>query len=167
MQNNLTPRIQTVPEKRFVGRKQKMSISENTTGLLWKGFMPRVHEIQNRIGIELYSIDIFPESYFEAYKPETNFEKWAAAEVSEVACIPEGFESITSPEGMYAIFQYKGLPGSAPAALKYIFGEWLPKSGFELDSRPHFWVMGEKYKNDDPNSEEELYIPLTEKKLID
>lgn len=126
MQNNLTPRIQTVPEKRLVARKQKMSISENTTGLLWKGFMPRVYEIQNTVGIELYSIDILPESYIQAYKPETNFEKWAAVVVSDVASILEGFESMTSPEGLYAIFQYKGLPSSAPVVLKYIFGSGYP-----------------------------------------
>ncbi len=163
MQKHLKPRIETVPEKKFIGLKQEMSIVENSTSLLWKGFMPRLNEIQNRVGIELYSIEIFPDSYFDKFRPETRFEKWAAVEVMETGSLPEGFDSITSPKGLHAIFQYKGLPSSAPVVLKYIFRDWLPKSGYELDRRPHLWVMGAKYKNDDPNSEEELYIPLTEK----
>jgi AraC family transcriptional regulator len=38
--------------------------------------------------------------------------------------------------------------------------DWLPDSGFELDNRPHFAVMGEKYKRDDDASEEEIWIPV-------
>jgi len=38
----------------------------------------------------------------------------------------------------------------------YIFSDWLPKSDYELDEKPHFEILGEKYKNDDPNSEEEI-----------
>jgi AraC family transcriptional regulator len=29
-----------------------------------------------------------------------------------------------------------------------------------LDQRPHVEVMGEKYKNNDPDSEEEIWIPI-------
>jgi len=32
-----------------------------------------------------------------------------------------------------------------------------------LDNRPHFEVLGEKYKNGDPESEEEIWIPVKEK----
>jgi hypothetical protein len=29
-----------------------------------------------------------------------------------------------------------------------------------LDNRPHFEILGEKYKNADPDSEEDVYIPV-------
>jgi AraC family transcriptional regulator len=33
-----------------------------------------------------------------------------------------------------------------------------------LDDRPHFEVLGEKYKNNDPTSEKEIWIPILPKK---
>jgi len=32
-----------------------------------------------------------------------------------------------------------------------------------LDDRPHFEVLGDKYKNADPDSEEEIWIPIRTK----
>ena len=34
---------------------------------------------------------------------------------------------------------------------------------YTLDDRPHFEILGEKYKNQDPDSEEELWIPIKPK----
>jgi AraC family transcriptional regulator len=36
----------------------------------------------------------------------------------------------------------------------------LPNSAYALDDRAHFEVLGEKYKNNDPSSEEEIWIPI-------
>ncbi len=54
-------------------------------------------------------------------------------------------------------------PGPAskgPETYRNIFETWLPASGYVLDNRPHFAVMGEKYRNEDPDSEEEIWIPI-------
>jgi AraC family transcriptional regulator len=32
-----------------------------------------------------------------------------------------------------------------------------------LDNRPHFEILGEKYKQGSPDSEEEIWIPVKEK----
>jgi AraC family transcriptional regulator len=61
---------------------------------------------------------------------------------------------------MYAVFIHKGPASKGPETYNYIFGTWLPGSDYILDSRPHFALMGEKYKNDDPASEEEIWIPV-------
>ncbi|MFT5513068.1 MAG: AraC family transcriptional regulator, partial [Bacteroidia bacterium] len=50
-----------------------------------------------------------------------------------------------------------------PKTFGYIFGEWIPNSIYDIDSRPHFEILGDKYKNDHPNSEEEIWIPIKEK----
>jgi predicted transcriptional regulator YdeE len=42
----------------------------------------------------------------------------------------------------------------------YIYTEWLPASNYELDNRPQFEILGVKYKTNDPNSEEEIWIPI-------
>ena len=42
-----------------------------------------------------------------------------------------------------------------------INGTWIAKSDYNLDDRPHFEVLGEKYINAD--SEEEIWIPIKKK----
>jgi len=36
----------------------------------------------------------------------------------------------------------------------------VPSSDYELDNRPQFEILGQKYKNNDPSSEEEIWIPV-------
>ena len=69
-------------------------------------------------------------------------------------------ESIASPEGLYAVFVHKGPASEGPRTYQNIFATWLPNSDFILDNRPHFAIMGEKYKREDSDSEEELWIPV-------
>jgi AraC family transcriptional regulator len=67
-------------------------------------------------------------------------------------------QSFQIPEGDYAIFPHKGM--NAGATYQKIMTEWLPKSGYKIADRPHFQVMGEKYKNGSPDSEEDFYVPV-------
>lgn len=153
-------RLEILEEKKFVGRRQIMSMQDNQTYALWSSFMPHVKKIPHRIGSELYSIEIYPAAYFENYHPEATFEKWAAVEISSQSALPEGMESLNTARGRYAVFVHRGPASTAPQTYQYIFGEWLPASGYQLDHRPHFAIMGEQYKNDDLESEEELWIPV-------
>jgi len=159
----LEPRIETLPEKKFIGKRIKMSFSDNKTRELWSSFMPRRREIKNNIGSELYSIEVYEPLYFNNFNPEKEFDKWAAVEVIDFETVPDDMETLTSPSGLYAVFIHKGSADKAPETYRYIFGTWLPASDFLLDVRPHFAVMGEKYKNDETDSEEEVWIPVKTK----
>lgn len=156
----MEPRIETIGEKKFVGKRTIMSLANNTTFDLWRSFMPRRKEIQNSIGTELYSIEVYPSGYFANFSFEHQFEKWAAVEVKNFNSVPAEMETITSPEGLYAIFKHKGPASEGPKTYQYIFMNWLPNSTYLLNNRPHFAVMGEKYKREEPDSEEELWIPV-------
>ena len=90
------------------------------------------------------------------------FDKWAAVEVSKFDAITEGMESFILNEGLYAVFDYKGLSTDVQIFI-YIFTEWLPNSNYLLDERPYFEILGSKYKNNDPESEEEIWIPVKPK----
>ena len=140
-----------------------MSFSDNKTEALWRGFMPHRKEIHNSIGIELYSIEIYPSDFFNPFNPQAEFEKWAAVEVSNFDTIPSDMQSLTISTGLYAVFLYKGPASGGPQTYQYILGTWLPQSNYLLDNRPHLAVMGEKYKHDDPSSEEELWVPVQPK----
>lgn len=134
-----------------------MSFSNNKTGLLWQQFMPKRREIANKLNSDLISLQWYPTDF--DFGPATEFEKWAAVEVSEVGQIPDGMEMFVLPAGLYAVFQYKG-SSIDTRIFQYIFSEWLPGSSYQLDNRPHFEVLGEKYKNASPDSEEEIWIPI-------
>lgn len=161
----MQPEIQTLAEKKLVGIKMSMSLADNKTGLLWQGFMPRHKEIINKLNNDLISMQVYPSiAYFESFNPEVIFTKWAAVEVTDFENIPSGMETFLLQGGLYAVFLHKGAASTGAATFQYIFGTWLPGSEYLLDDRPHFEVLGKKYKNDSPDSEEKIWIPIKLKK---
>lgn len=157
--------IKLLGEKKLVGKRVQMSFAINTTRDLWQSFMPHLKEITNRTGKELFSAEVYPPLFFQHYSINTNFEKWAAVEVTDHNNIPKEMEAFVFPAGLYALFIHKGKAEKGPETYRYIFMDRLPESGYELDNRPHFAVMGEKYKRDDDASEEEIWIPVRPKAL--
>ena len=45
----MIPKIVFLTKKKLIGHKIKMSLTDNKTGELWRGFMPRKKDIQNPI----------------------------------------------------------------------------------------------------------------------
>lgn len=157
----MKPRIETSTERKLVGKHLTMSLVNNRTGELWQSFMPRRKEVSN-LTSDMISMSVYKPGHFLNFNPANEFDKWAAVEVAEFGNIPEGFESFTIQPGVYAVFDYKG-SSSDPGIFQYIFGTWLPSSVYRLDDRPHFEVLGAKYRNNDPASEEEIWIPVRSK----
>ena len=151
-------------EKKLIGKRINMNLIDNKTFKLWINFMPRRKEIQNIKNTELYSIEVYPPSYFDIFNPAAEFEKWAAIEVTDFQTIPNEMESITMPDGLYAVFIHKGPASTGSKTYEYIFRNWLPDSNYVLDERPHFALMDEKNKHEDPDSEEEIWIPIKKMK---
>ncbi|MGC2237258.1 MAG: GyrI-like domain-containing protein [Pyrinomonadaceae bacterium] len=156
------PDIKTTGEIKLIGMRERMSFAENRTFELWREFMPRRFEVENALPNRLYSVQIYDIApYSEKFNMHTEFEKWAAVEVSEFIQTPEGMETHILSGGEYAVFDYKGTPEMFHKTAQYIFLEWLPASGFELDAREHFEILGEKYLgSNNPESEEEIWIPV-------
>jgi AraC family transcriptional regulator len=142
-----------------------VSFSKIKTHKLWSDFMPRKKEIQNSLGSDFYSIEIYSSSYFTNFNPDVEFEKWAAIEVNGFQFIPAEMETLIFPCGLYAVFVHNGAASAGPKTYEYIFTTWLTNSNFTLDNRPHFVIMGEKYKHEEPDSEEEIWIPIKPKYL--
>jgi len=155
------PEIRELKPKKLLGVNLTMSLAENRTTELWRSFMPRLNEIETRIGTDLFSLQVYDEDYFLQFDPANEFEKWALAEVKNFSAIPDEMEPFELPGGLYAVFQHKGM---GTEIFQYIFGVWLLKSEYVLDNRPHFEILGEKYKQGSPDSEEEIWIPVKSKK---
>ncbi|WP_458626629.1 GyrI-like domain-containing protein [Winogradskyella sp. PC D3.3] len=151
----MAPQILTIKTKTVVGMKSSMSHGAfGNIVALWKRFMPKQSAISNRLTSEFIALQIYDD--FNAM--ETPFVIWACVEVSSYNAIPDGMTSFTILKGDYAVFQHKGMDASK--TYRQIMTEWLPNSGYEIDERPHFQVMGEMYKNGSPDSEEDFYVPI-------
>jgi AraC family transcriptional regulator len=124
--------------------------------------MPKRREITNNVSNNLISMQVYKPTHFADFKPTNEFEKWATVEVTNFESVPTEMETFSLAGGLYAVFDYKG-SSNDPSIFQYIFGTWLPSSEYLLDDRPHFEVLGDKYKNNDPNSEEEIWIPIKPK----
>ena len=158
------PRIEILPEKKLIGKRIRMNMAENKTFELWNGFMPRRKEITNTCSNDLFSLQVYDHALdFKDFNQFTLFDKWAAIEVSNLDDIPDQMEPLILEGGLYAVFIYKGASSDFADTFHYIFGKWLPQSEYIVDKRIHFEILGDKYKNNDPDSEEEIWIPIKPK----
>ena len=157
------PNIIHLEEKKLIGLSRAVSLNDNETGMLWKSFMQRRSAITNANGPELYSISVYPHLYFESFDSVVQFTKWATVAVTSYDDLPTHMDTYILQSGLYAVFNYKG-SSTDNSIFRYIFSTWLPQSGYDLDDRPHFEILGEKYKNNDPHSEEMICIPVKLKK---
>jgi AraC family transcriptional regulator len=157
----MQPTITTLAEKKLVGKREIMSLAENKTPYLWRSFMPQLKDIKNRVSDEMISMSMYSEP-LRLGDFHQKFYKWAAVEVSDFDHVPNDVETSILEGGLYAVFHYQGL-STDNSVFVYIFGTWLPNSNYVLDERPHFEILGNKYKNGDPNSEEDIWIPIKPK----
>ena len=149
------------PETRLIGSCVRMSFLNDRTGELWRKFRPLASSIIGRVGGEMYSVKVYDSSNsFSTFDPAAKFDKWAAVAVDTDAEVSEGFEELIISAGKYAEFVHTGPASAAPKTFGYIFGEWLPTSGFELDLRPHFEVLPEAYDPFAVDATERVLIPI-------
>lgn len=154
-------RIEEIKSKKLIGFSTETSLAKDNTVKVWKQLMPRLKEIKNAVSADLFSLQVYDFKDFNNFTPQTTFTKYALVEVKDYEAIPTGFETFNLPTGKYAVFLHKGTTQDFIQTTQYIFGEWLPKSDYQLDDRPHFELLGDNYKgHENPESEEEVWIPI-------
>ena len=149
-----------ITEKNLIGQAMEMSLDHDRTVELFTKFMPRRKDISNQIDHDLVEVMIYDSSYFMNFSPSMTFTKWVCVAVEHVATYPEEMKQLIIKDGLYAVFTYKGHSAEFGKFMNAILVHWLPKSKYMLDDRPHFNILGAKYKNAHPDSEEEVYIPI-------
>jgi AraC family transcriptional regulator len=159
----MEPRLIQLAAKKLVGKHLRMSLANDRTIALWQSFMPHRKNIHHIVGADLYSLQVYDASLdFKDFNLETSFEKWSLIEVIAFGNLPEGMEAFSLEAGLYAVFTHKGV--DFQSTFQRIFYEWLPSSDYVLDQRPHFELLGAKYKNGSPDSEEEVWVPVRSNK---
>lgn len=158
----MEPRIEILEDKKLIGYRVRMSLTNNKTGQLWGSFAPKIKDIKNRLNTDKISMQVYDKSFYINFNPNIEFEKWATVEVADFNDIPKDMETFTLGGGEYAVFDYIG-SSNDKSIFQYIFMTWLPNSEYQLDNRPYFEISGEKYNNNDPISEEEIWITIKNK----
>ncbi len=153
-------KVENVQPKILVGHKVSSSLVVDNTSTLWRGFLPRSANILHRKTQDLISMQVYPEGYFEAFDPRTNFEKWAVAEVDNMNGQAADMHKFLLTGGEFVVFLFEGSRADVPDVYHYIFNVWLPASAYTLDHRPHFEVLGKDYDARAQTSREHLYIPV-------
>ncbi|MEJ6792393.1 MAG: GyrI-like domain-containing protein [Lacinutrix sp.] len=155
-----SPKILVLEYKKLVGQSINMSLVEDKTFELFSSFMPRQKNIKNALSTDLLEVLIYNNNYLKNFSPENTFVKWAAIEVKDHNSIPAEMKTLNLETGLYAVFNYKGLAKDFGVFMSYIYHNWLPKSKYQLDNRPHFNILGDKYKHNQADSEETVWIPI-------
>jgi len=145
----------------LIGLRTVTSLAAQGVPGLWQKFGPRVKEIADR-SEGMYNVTCYRDDMvMEDFTPLTRYEAWAAVKVDEGTAVPEGLEALKIPMGTYAVFTYKGLPQDFSPVADQIFKEWLPTANLGVDNtRPHFEYLPPGYRTDDPEAEEEVWIPV-------
>lgn len=153
--------IKKIQAKKLIGFATKTTLANDQTATIWKQLMPRLKETKNLVSADLFSLQIYDYCSLQNFTPTTEFTKYALVEVNNFDFVPDGFEKFELPKGKYAVFLHKGTTQDFIKTTQFIFGEWLPKSEYQLDDRPHFELLSDNYKgHENPDSEEEVWIPI-------
>jgi AraC family transcriptional regulator len=157
----MEPKIIQASPMRLLGMRKRMSWQNDETASLWRSFRPELKRIPQRVNSHFYSLQRYPSAQaFLTFNPDLEFEKWAAVAVDPELAVPIGLEALDLQGGLYAVFNYRGPAANFAPFFELIFRSWLPSAAYELDDRPHFEVLGENYRPDDPGAEEEIWIPV-------
>ena len=127
----------------------------------WAEFSKRGHEIKNAklpgvYGIEDYSRDFdmnkggFPKYYYIA-----------AYEVEDFNDVPAGMATKEIAAANYAVFTYRGHVDGIHDFFGFIYGEWIPQSGYSMDPRLSLDFEHYREPNMDMNDLHlEIWVPV-------
>ncbi len=162
----MSPEIVRIPSATFVGIHQKMSIIKNSTVDLFRAFMPRRHEVANRVDTKIIDLRVYDKDYFNSFNPKSIFTKWACVQVSRAEHLPYKMACYYIKGGLYARFSAPENPTNPSDIFQFIFSEWLPNSKYQLDNRPHFDILNDHQKNIPSSGTQQIHIPILSQKWI-
>lgn len=146
-------RFETLSEKKLVGQCiNHPDFSVEETSRLWRAFRSQLSEILPEKETHLYSVQ------FHENAVGNISQRWAAAEVP--GNIPEGMKALKIPQGLYAVFLYRGGRNGFEEFMKNQIFHTIPAYGMQTDFRPWFQLMGKGFNPFSDDSEEEVWIPL-------
>lgn len=160
----VSPEIIFIPPTVFMGLHREISMIKNDTAEIFREFMPRRNEVENRTDKKIIDLRIYKQDYFTSFNPKNTFTKWACVRVSEAVNLPHEMDCHSMAGGLYARFSAPENPANPSEIFQFIFREWLPNSHYILDDRPHFDILNEGKPNTSSSGTQLIHIPIAEKR---
>lgn len=129
----------------------------------WGEFGKRQKEIPNAIGEIAYGIEDYSRDFDMNKGGFPKYYYIAGYEVSSIAQIPEGMAAKEIPAAQYAVFTYTGALDGLHEFFGYIYGKWLPASGYSMD--PKLSLDFERYPEqvmDMNQAKVEIWVPIVQ-----
>jgi AraC family transcriptional regulator len=161
----MTPVIVERPEMKLVGLGTSfisiLSPDRNNTAKippLWDEFMKRCGEIAGRMGHGAYGL-VEELSEGQSRHPQELL-YIAAAEVSDLADLPDGMIGRILPAGRYAKFTHQGKLDKLAATSRFIYRTWAPGLGRPLRHSAHVEVYDDRFDPGSDESEFDILVPI-------
>lgn len=142
--------------------------TEGIGQMLWPSFVKRIdeiHGIRGRSGDNLKTYGVCQEIW-ENGQIQDKFKYYAAVEVEPETVPPNGLELIHLKKQKYAIFEHRGGLQALQLTNQYIWGTWLPQSGYELAPASDLEVYPEDFRPEGTDTPIELWVPLQEQPKV-
>lgn len=149
----MEPKIVTRSRLEVVGMQISTTPMSPEIPALWPRFVDRMPEIEPILEPQVsYGVmQMLPGD------PE-RLNYLAAVSVPSAVSVPEGMTAQTLPAGQYAVFEFA--LSDIGSAFGFIFGTWLPSSGFMQAESPLFERYNENFDPGNPKSLVEAHIPV-------
>ena len=155
------PEFRTRTEFKVVGVERYTSAGIPSIRDAWAEFGKRSGEIKHAVAEVAFGIEDYSREFDMNPGGFPNYHYIAGLEVKKLEDIPEGMTGKTIAKAEYAVFIYNGPIASLHEFFGYIYGEWLPKSGYSMD--PKLSLDFERYPEPvmDMNSAQiEIWVPI-------
>lgn len=154
------PKTRLMEAIQLMGYSVTHQLAADQTTKLWERFMPVYMAHQPQRKLPLFSVQEYAISSFDEFTPQTPFTHWAACLSNALLSLPEDFRTVHIPEGWYWVDTLYGPPSGLSMVMQNAITA-LTQEGYEVDmSRPHFQRMDHRYKHNEADSEEDLFIPI-------
>lgn len=125
---------------------------------LWDQFFSRENEIKNKAGSPFFGICKPQEDKLKTHPDECLY--ISCASVLDFSFVPDGMITETIAACEYAVFTHKGKLDQLDHTMNYIYGSWLPKSGYKLKEAPDLEIYDHRFNPISEDSEFDIYIPI-------
>jgi AraC family transcriptional regulator len=156
---SMEPKLVETEEFKVIGMMANFN-DDTKKGIpdLWSAFGPRMGEVSTRIEGTTYGV-CFPTAL-----DQENFDYMAAVPVENFDKIPDGMVARTIPAHKFAVFTHKTgddtMHNDLQKSVQYIWGTWLPNSGYEHAKVPDFELYDSRMDPMTGSGEFDLYLPV-------
>lgn len=151
----IEPKIILDKAYKLIGMKEMLKPGSDEIKNLWNTFTSRKSEVKNVIApnIELGICEYMPN-----ITDESEFSYFAGIEVTDFCDVPKLMLGKTITNSKYAVFTHKGPLTMLKDTYNFIYGVWLPQSGYELAEADTIELYDNRLTT--AEAEFDIHIPL-------